>query len=324
MPGSRLSRLIRIITLLRGPVSYNARRLAEELGVGERTVYRDLQVLELAAVPWYFDREFGERGGYRIRSDWYFPTVQLSHQECVDLAVLTRGVDGGQGVPLLEKAGQVRDKIMAGVPAQHRKTIQAATELFDIIGLHLPDHSRCRGIMLAFQQALLSGRQLDAVYQSPVSRRSRRFSLQPRRVFLAGHCWYAACFDNASRTTKLYRLARFTEAKVNAREVNLNEEFSLRDFLGNAWTVFRGQKDWSVEIRFDAEVAPLVGETCWHHTQELIPQKDGRLLFRATVSGLEEIRWWILTWGPKAKVLQPKELAAEVRKLAAEIVDRYK
>lgn len=297
--------------------------MAEYFSTSRRNIHRDLALLELAGVPYYYDPEYGEGGGYRIRPEWFFPTVQLSQQECIDLAVLARGAETGEGIPLLDAACEVRDKLLATVRPEHQDTIRTATELFDILGLRLADHSHCRHIMVAFQQALLTRKQIEAVYQSPHKSKRRLLELQPRRVFLAGNCWYTACYENQSGETKLYRLARFKEAKVTSKPLTIGKEFSLREFLGNAWTVYRGDRDWHVEIAFHAEAAPLVREVRWHHTQQVLIQDDGSLIYRVTVSGLEEIKYWVLTWGPQAKVLAPKELADEVRRLAEQTVQRY-
>ena len=52
--GIRLHRLLKLIALLRGASSYNARRLAEHFQTSRRNVYRDLAVLELAGVPYTY------------------------------------------------------------------------------------------------------------------------------------------------------------------------------------------------------------------------------------------------------------------------------
>jgi predicted DNA-binding transcriptional regulator YafY len=176
--------------------------------------------------------------------------------------------------------------------------------------------------MIAFQQALLTRRQIEGDYQSPHEKGTKRVKLQPRRVFLIAHTWYAVCDDQTGKT-KLYRLARFKSAKLTTKPLTVSSEFSLREFLGNAWCVYRGDRDWYVEAKFTPEAAPLVAEGTWHHTQELIPQPDGSLIFHATVTGLEEIKYWILQWGPRVKVLKPRELAQEVRQLAQNIVSLY-
>jgi predicted DNA-binding transcriptional regulator YafY len=67
----------------------------------------------------------------------------------------------------------------------------------------------------------------------------------------------------------------------------------------------------------------MVKEIRWHATQRTENLPGGRVLFRATVSGLEEVRYWVLGFGPAAQVRKPKELANEVRVLAKKTADLY-
>jgi predicted DNA-binding transcriptional regulator YafY len=62
MRVSRIHRLLRMITLLQGRQSWSVEELALELQVSRRTVFRDLNMLEMAHIPYYFD---DERGNYR-------------------------------------------------------------------------------------------------------------------------------------------------------------------------------------------------------------------------------------------------------------------
>jgi predicted DNA-binding transcriptional regulator YafY len=73
--SDRLARVLRILQLIQGPGQWNAQTIANELECSERTVYRDLQTLTAAGVPWYFD-DFSQ--SYRIRSGYKgpFPTLQ--------------------------------------------------------------------------------------------------------------------------------------------------------------------------------------------------------------------------------------------------------
>jgi predicted DNA-binding transcriptional regulator YafY len=312
--GIRLSRLLQIISLFRGVTSWNAPRLAERFNTSRRNIRRDLKVLREAEVPFDYDPDYGMGGGYRIRAGWFFPTANLSEQEGLDLAVLSLCAESGT-IPLLQCAPDVRDKLMAVIPQNLRERIRNACKLFEVLNAGVPHHEERREIMVAFQQALLGRKQIDAVYGTPHQKGQRNLRLQPRRVFLIAHTWYAACDDHKGKT-KLYRLARFKTAKVTNRAMTAPSEFSLREFLGNAWTVFRGDKDYEIEILFTPAAALLVAEVNWHHTQELIPKPDGSLIFHATVSGLDEIKYWVLQWGPRARVTKPLELAVEVNRLA--------
>ena len=62
MSTSRVYRLLRLITLLQGTKKYTAGDLAAELEVSRRTVFRDLNMLEMAHIPYYF-------------GIWKYPTI---------------------------------------------------------------------------------------------------------------------------------------------------------------------------------------------------------------------------------------------------------
>lgn len=322
MRGTRLARLLKLIALLRGPTAWNARSLSDHFRTSRRNVHRDILVLKMAGVPVYRDAEFGEGGSYRIDRGWFFPHVGLTDQECLDMAVMAR-VAENKSIPLLGSMCEVRDKLMGTLPMKQQDLIRDASELFDALSLGLADHGHCSQFMVALQKALLTGKQVTGVYRSPHVKKAKRIELQPRRVFLARQSWYVAAVDNDDHKTKLYRLARFKDLKVTDRPVTISQAWSLREFLGNAWTVMKGRRDYYVEIAFDADSAELVSEVRWHHSQELSPSKNGGVIFRATVSGLEEIKFWVLGWGPRATVLKPPELAEEVRRLAAMTVENH-
>ena len=323
MRGKRLHRLLKIIPLIKsGATSFNARKLAKYFQTSKRNIYRDMAILELAGVPFYYDPEFGEGGGYRIHSKWWFPHVGLTDQECLDLAIIARATESSS-IPLLEEVCAVRDRLLGTLPSKQQDLIRQASEFFDILGLNIAEHGHCRRVMTTIQTALLQRQQIRGRYFSPHRSKPVRVSLQPKRCFLAGQAWYLAAHDNKDSETKLFRLAKFQELQLLEKPVTVNTNCSLRELLGNAWTVYRGDRDWHVEIWFAPEAADLVAETRWHHTQEIERQKDGSAIFRAMVSGLEEVKWWALGWGPRAKILKPKELAEEVCSLVGGIIGRY-
>lgn len=63
--------------LIMGRGRWDAGTLAEELECSRRTVYRLLQTLSLAGVPWYFDET---ARCYRIRPGFKFPGIEQATQ----------------------------------------------------------------------------------------------------------------------------------------------------------------------------------------------------------------------------------------------------
>jgi len=69
----RLSRLLRTLHLIMGKGRWDADGLAEELECSRRTVYRMLQTLSMAGVPWHFDEQ---SRAYRVRPGFKFPGLE--------------------------------------------------------------------------------------------------------------------------------------------------------------------------------------------------------------------------------------------------------
>lgn len=59
----RFGRILKLLGLIQGSGTWSASALAQELECSTRTVFRDLQVLELAGIPWYHD---AESNSYRV------------------------------------------------------------------------------------------------------------------------------------------------------------------------------------------------------------------------------------------------------------------
>ena len=76
-------------------------------------------------------------------------------------------------------------------------------------------------------------------------------------------------------------------------------------------------------MRFGRLVADNVAEVAWHKTQRVTRNEDGTIDFHATVSGLNEISWWILGYGEQAEVLRPAKLRELVAAHAIRMVQRY-
>ena len=86
--------------------------------------------------------------------------------------------------------------------------------------------------------------------------------------------------------------------------------------------VFHGE-GVKVRIRFAPDAAGYIKEKIWHDTQEIVPQKDGSIIFESEVAGTEEIKFWVMSWGSKAEVLEPQSLREEIRIDAERVVESY-
>jgi len=103
-------RLFQLVTLLQGRrTAITGQALAEKLGVGVRTIYRDIQALVLSGVP--VDGEAGV--GYRLRAGFDLPPLMFEMDEITALLAGNRMVQAWTDPNLAEAAKRAEDKILA-------------------------------------------------------------------------------------------------------------------------------------------------------------------------------------------------------------------
>ncbi|HEX4458802.1 MAG TPA: HTH domain-containing protein, partial [Polyangia bacterium] len=118
----RADRLFRIVQLLRRRRMTTARRLADDLDVSERTVYRDVADLIGSGVPIR-----GEAGvGYEIEPKFNLPPLMFTDDELEALMLGVRVVESWTDATLAAAARQVVAKVDAILPERLRERLAAA------------------------------------------------------------------------------------------------------------------------------------------------------------------------------------------------------
>jgi predicted DNA-binding transcriptional regulator YafY len=294
----------RPLELLQERTSHDAEALSAALGTTERTVYRDLQVLEPAGVG--CDYDVG-RGGYMLRGDYRFAVAGLSDDEPLvqaTAAALTsaKGLDVGEG------AGPAARKIGATGRESARTLLEDALRVTKVLDLKMADHEGHRESIRTIQLALVGKHALEGAYASPYQGGEKMVLLHPIRLCLVKQAWYLIARPDGSDHPVTYRVARFRSIRKLFLRSEVPEEFDLRAYFGDAWGVYRGDRSHEVELRFSPEVAAVVTETTWHHTEQVEQNDDGSVTLSFRVDGLEEIVWWVLGWSGSVEVVRPPEL----------------
>jgi predicted DNA-binding transcriptional regulator YafY len=278
------------LQLISGRARWTIKDLAAELECSERTIYRDLDVLELAGVKPESDKD---ANCLRIRPDFHFPVMNLTDEELLGQAVATITTQA-EGLKIGPGAKPVTRKLAELSGEEARQVLADAEKLVTVLDLKLADHSRHLDVIRTVQWALLKKKQVAGTYRSPYQDKAVKLRLHPYRLCLVKQAWYLIARSKEEGPPKTYRIARFKNLRMSDAQAEVPDDFDVRAFFGNAWGVYRGDKTYEVEIEFTKEAAPLVAETTWHHTQEVHKQKNGNVRLSFRVDGLEEVLWWVL------------------------------
>jgi len=302
--ASRFARILRVLEMIQGRARYGAKDMAAELEVSERTIFRDLDVLELAGVPWFYDKE-DQR--YQFRPGYNFPALNLGDDELIGQATAT-AITSAPGLDVTKGATPTTRKLWATSRDQAAKLLADVEKATAVLDLKLADHSRNHETIRTLQWALCRGKKLTGTYLSPYEDKFKRLELHPYRLCLVRQAWYLVARPEDADPPQTYRVTRFRTLRPSDTASKVPADFDLKAYFGNAWGVYRGTQSFEVAIQFTRDAADLVTETTWHSTQKVERHGDGSVTLSFLVDGLNELVHWVLGWSGRARVIRPEAL----------------
>jgi proteasome accessory factor B len=316
----RAARYLKIATVLRahGEAGIGAAALADQVGVSRRTIYRDLEAMDLdAGLPIW-----NERGKFGLDADAFLPPLALTLHEAMAFflaaRLLTKATDelDTEIIGVFVKLAQVLPPVLA---EQLHETADAFADT--------PVDEAFTKVLRGLTVALAERRVVEMDYEAGVydaSKPARRVRLHPYAIEPSAltRALYVIGFDEERRDRRTFKVERIRSVSVTPETFSSPRESVAREMLA-AWDVISDDTPVEVVIRFDPAVTQRVHETRWHASQVEELEDDGSLLWRARVAGVLEIRSWILSWGPDAEVLEPPELRDWAAAQHAAAAERY-
>lgn len=316
---------MKIVTLVQSGGVWNVARLAKETGAGERSIYRDLNVLSAAGVPCIFDED---QKSYSMGRDFFLPPVQLKADEALALIAMAEQVGGAEQVPHLKAAVTAAQKLRSQLSPMVRRQIEKTDGkvAIKLAAAGVPEGTE--GAFATVHGAIEARHRLDVAYDSAASARAGKpaggkFKLDPYSLMFNQRAWYVLGYSHKHKEVRSFKLSRFTRLLRMEEVFEIPKGWTLEKHLGNAWRMIRGKPSVEVELEFQPDFADTIDETRWHKTQKTEYTDDGALRFVVTVDGLDEIVWWVLSMGPGCRVIRPPALAERVRELAGRVVGMY-
>lgn len=217
-------------------------------------------------------------------------------------------------LPFYGPARQAALKLESSLPGPLREELRTMTRAIEI---HTGQINTLSGVDQFYQQlvdAIAKRTVVRMQYGSLTEWETINTKLRPYQLLFIKRSWYVIGRSSIHREVRTFNVGRIDNLKVLREKYTIPKNFSLEKHFGNAWVMIPSDgPDQEVLIKFASAVAKNVAEVVWHKTQETQLLEDGTLEFRATVSGLDEIAWWVLGYGDLAEVIKPLKL----RKLIA-------
>jgi predicted DNA-binding transcriptional regulator YafY len=299
----KIDRLIGILSILLQEEKTTAPELAEKFEVSRRTINRDIEDLCKAGIP--IRTAQGTGGGISIMDGYCIDRTILTSK---DMQMILAGLRGLDSVSGKRYYGQLMEKIQTG-----------SSEFISGRDSMLIDLSSWYKGSLApkievIQNAIENRHIIQFMYYAPSGESNRR--VEPYYLVFQWSSWYVWGWCLERKDYRLFKLNRMdcvveTDHGFLRKEVPMPDLSNEKIFPGgiNVKALFTPNMKWRLVEEF--------GPNCFTETD------DGRLLFSADYTDMDNLVTWLMTFGAKVEVLEPEEVRDIIRRNAEEILKIY-
>ena len=321
--GDQLARQWRIIqTLISSRKGKSAADLSEGLECGWRTVYRDLEALQVAGFPIYSERIDGKNAWSLLGKAKNSIPIPLNLTELMALYFSRGMMKVLKDTVFYDSLETLFEKIKTTLPSEYIEYLGQVEKSLEVRAEPYKQYGKVRDIIDRVSEAAVNKKFVEIVYYALSRKKVTRRRVAPYKIWFFNGTFYLIGNCGLREDIRIFALDRIKTLELIDENFEMPEDFDIDNFMKSSFGVFQG-KSVRVRVWFAADIADYILEKIWHETQIIESQKDGSIIFEAEVAGTEEIKFWILKWGAKARVLVPDSLCEEVRLEAEAMLKNY-
>jgi predicted DNA-binding transcriptional regulator YafY len=310
----KLDRLLAITMLLLNRKRVGAKELADRFEVSLRTIYRDLETLNMAGIP--IISYAGAAGGYEIMESFRLDRQLLSMDELQSIITALKGIRSIKAIDD-HSLDSVLEKVGALVARSERDRLEESESQM-IIDLNPWQNGTADADTFAkLRNAVRDCRTLRFIYSDTKGEETERM-VEPMGLALKGYAWYLYAYCKLRRDFRVFRLSRMKRVEqlsetFERREVSMSE-------LDARW--FRKVNVWA-ELVLRLQPRARARAEDWFDPHCMEAQADGTWIARTRYPEDEWLYGFLLGFGPDLEVLEPPHIGTILRDKARAVMKMY-
>ena len=293
------SRLFKIIYYLMENGKSTAPELAEKLEVSIRTIYRDIDIISSVGVPIYVTT--GRNGGIQIDDSFVLDRLILSDKEKEDIITALKSVS-----IVDDRNCDTLSKLSAIFNTKNEDWLEVD---FSRWGNKAQDNTMFQKL----KEAIISRKMLCIVYANTRGEVIERVICPLKMVYKAKN-WYIKSFCMNKSDFRIFKLTRIIQAR------DMEKNFSPMEFPQEKKEMKVNYEN--VILRFPQRMAYRIYDE--FEVDEIHQDDNGDFIISATMPIDEWLIGYLLSFGSKVCIIEPKYLKKIVYNEAKKICKRNK
>lgn len=307
----KIDRLISIIMMLLDKKRMGANELAETFEVSKRTIYRDIDAINLAGIPVVSISGVG--GGFEIMPEYKLDKNVFSS---TDLSAILMGLTNVSNMIRGNELLNAITKVKSFIPPDKVKEIELKANQILIDFSPWLGNCNVQTYLEIIKSAINENKLLTFEYSDRHVSKSTR-TVEPYQLVLKGNRWYFNGFCLMRNDYRLFRLTRITNLVIN------NQTFAPRnyqppqlEFIG-IWETMQTK----IQIRIHESIMDNVLDYCTF--DNFTPIEDESYLVDFPFVENDYFYNILLSFGDKCECLSPSHVRAELKRKAEKIAELY-
>jgi predicted DNA-binding transcriptional regulator YafY len=321
----RASRLVQLLLLLQTTGKMTASRLATELEVSVRTIYRDIEALSGAGVPIY--AEAGPGGGVRLVDGYRTRLTGLTAEEAEALAL--SGLPGAAselGLGTVLAAAQL--KVDAALPPELRSRAVRMRERFHLDAPGWFAREEPVPHLAVLSRAVWEEQRVEIRYKKWDGEVKRL--IDPLGLVLKAGVWYLVALSGRTRSVRTFRVSRVVSLRALDEPAQRPEGFDLAaQWMASSEAFVESWPKLEVRARVQARMLWALRHALDPGgAQRAIdgassPDDDGWVDVTLGYETVEMAVHELLRFGGDLEVLDPPEARELMATTATAVIERY-
>ena len=307
----KVDRLVSIIMILLDKKRIGAQELADRFEVSPRTIYRDIDTINLAGIP--IRSTSGVGGGFEIMQAYKMDRKVFS---TTDLSAILIGLSSLSGMMRGDELANALAKVKSFIPTDRAKDIELRANQIQIDLSPWIGNRNIQPYLERIQTALQESKLLSFEYLDRHGNKTVR-TAEPYQLVLKSSHWYWQGYCHTRKDFRLFKLSRMSNLQIQ------KESFTPRDYqkpqLDFADILETMQTE--IKIRIHKSVMDRVLDYCTN--EHFSPDGDEHYIVRFPFIENEFYYNILFSFGDKCECLEPLHIRTEMKRRIQDIAAIY-
>lgn len=307
----KIDRLVSIIMILLQKERIGAQELADLFEVSPRTIYRDIDAINMAGIP--VRSTSGVGGGFEIMKDYKIDKTVFSSAE---LSALLMGLSSLSSMVRGDEVVHALAKVKSFIPADRARDIELKAEQICIDLTPWMGNGNIQPYLEIVKTAMRESRLLTFGYVAHHGMETAR-TAEPYQLVLKSSHWYLQGYCRQRNDFRLFRLSRMSNLQMQEETFLPRERQKPElDFAGRLETM-----QIRIKLRIHRSVMDRVLDHCPY--EAFSPDGEEHYIVRFPFVENEYHYDILLSFGDRCECLEPFHVRAEMKRRIQDIAAIY-